>query len=56
MIKMKLDLKIDGVKNLVLNTDTLEQKIEASNLLSSMAEYMKGSFFKYADSMVPVLL
>ena len=27
MIKMKLDLKIDGVKNLMLNTDTLEQKI-----------------------------
>ncbi len=26
-VKMKLDLKIEGVKNLVLNTDSLEQKI-----------------------------
>jgi hypothetical protein len=26
-VKIKLDLKIDGVKNLVLNTETFEQKI-----------------------------
>jgi hypothetical protein len=26
-VKVKLDLKIDGVKNIVLNTDTFEQKV-----------------------------
>lgn len=26
-VKLKLDLKIDGVKNIVLNTDTFEQKL-----------------------------
>jgi hypothetical protein len=26
-VKLKVDLKIDGVKNIVLNTDTFEQKI-----------------------------
>jgi hypothetical protein len=36
-IKVKLDLKLDGVKNIVLNTDTFSQKIEASNLLSAMS-------------------
>lgn len=34
---MKIDLKIDGVKNIVMNTDTLTQKIEATNLLVQMA-------------------
>jgi hypothetical protein len=33
----KLDLKIDGVKSLVLNTDHLAQKIEATNLIVQMA-------------------
>lgn len=36
-VKIKLDLKIDGVKNIVLNTDTFEQKVQASALLSAMA-------------------
>ena len=27
LVKMKIDLKIDGVKNIVMNTDTLTQKI-----------------------------
>lgn len=35
--KLKLDLKIDGIKNIVLNTDTFSQKIEGTNLLSAMA-------------------
>jgi len=31
-------LKLNGgVKNLILNTDTLERKIEAANLLVAMA-------------------
>ena len=37
IVKLKLDLKIEGVKNIVLNTDHLAQKIEASVLLSCMA-------------------
>jgi len=36
-VKIKLDLKLDGVKNLVLNTETFEQKVEATNLLSAMS-------------------
>ena len=35
--KLKLDLKIDGIKNIVLNTDTFSQKIQATNLISAMA-------------------
>lgn len=27
LVKMKIDLKIDGIKNIVMNTDTLTQKI-----------------------------
>jgi hypothetical protein len=46
-VKVKLDLKIDGIKNIVLNTDTFEQKVEATNLLSAMAENMGGNFMKY---------
>lgn len=53
-VKMKIDLKIDGIKNIVLNTDSLEQKIEASNLLSAMAEYMGPGFLKYAEQMIPI--
>lgn len=40
----KLDFKIDGIKSLVLNTDNLAQKIEATNLIVQMAEDMKQSF------------
>ncbi len=47
-MKLKLDLKIDGVKNIVLNTDTFSQKIEATNLLSAMSEHMGPAYFKYA--------
>jgi len=46
-VKLKLDLKIDGVKNIVFNTDTFEQKIEASNLICAMAENMGAGFLKY---------
>ena len=40
-VKLKLDLKIDGVKNIVLNTDTFEQKIEGTNLIVAMAENVR---------------
>ena len=43
----KLDMKIDGIKNLVLNTDHLAQKIEATNLMVQMAEDMGPSYGKY---------
>jgi hypothetical protein len=46
-VKLKLDLKIDGIKNIVLNTDTFEQKIEATNLLAAMAEHMGPAYLKY---------
>ncbi|CAM6005252.1 unnamed protein product [Sphagnum balticum] len=54
-VKLKLDLKIDGIKNLVLNTDTFEQKLEASNLLSCMARSMGTPFLKYRDSMIATI-
>ena len=54
-VKIKLDLKIDGIKNIVLNTQTFEQKIEATNLLSAMSEYMKQSFMRYTDFMYPLI-
>ncbi len=54
-MKVKLDLKIDGIKNIVLNTDTFEQKVEATNLLSAMAENMGENFMKYAEYMMPLI-
>lgn len=37
IVKLKLDFKMEGVKNIILNTDHLAQKIEATVLLSCMA-------------------
>lgn len=54
-VKVKLDLKLDGVKNIVLNTDTFEQKVQATSLLSAMAEHMGASFLKYAEHMYPLI-
>lgn len=54
-MKVKLDLKIDGIKNIVLNTDTFEQKVEATNLLSAMSENMGMNFMKYAEHMMPLI-
>lgn len=49
-IKLKVDLKLNGgVKNLILNTDTLERKIEATNLLVSMAENMGVAFAPFVE-------
>ena len=53
--KVKLDLKIDGIKNIVLNTDTFSQKIEATNLISAMAENMGSSFLKYAEHTIKII-
>lgn len=52
---MKLDCKIDGIKNLVLNTDHLAQKIEATNLLVQMAEDMGPSFDKYIEQSLTIV-
>lgn len=54
-VKVKLDLKIDGVKNIVLNTDTFSQKIEATNLLSAMSEHMGAAFLNYAESTIKII-
>jgi hypothetical protein len=54
-VKVKLDLKIDGVKNIVLNTDTFEQKVEATNLLAAMAEHMGEAFVNYVPAVLPVV-
>jgi hypothetical protein len=48
----KLDLKIDGVKSLVLNTDHLAQKIEATNLIVQMAEDMKQAFAPFIEQTI----
>lgn len=49
-VKLKVDLKLNGgIKNLILNTDTLERKIEASNLLVAMAENMGASFGPFVE-------
>lgn len=45
----KLDMKVDGIKSLVLNTDHLAQKIEATNLIVQMAEDMKQSFGPFIE-------
>ena len=54
-VKVKLDLKIDGVKNIVLNTDTFQLKVEATNLLATLSESLGGNFVKYADHMYPLI-
>ena len=54
-VKVKLDLKIDGIKNIVLNTDTFEQKVQATALLSAMAENMGEAFGKYIEYMFPLI-
>ena len=54
-VKVKLDLKIDGIKNIVLNTDTFDQKVQATALLSAMAENMGMAFGKYIDYMFPLI-
>lgn len=51
----KVDLKVDGVKNLVLNTDNLAQKIEATNLIVQMAEDMKMAFAPYIEATLPIM-
>ena len=51
----KLDMKVDGVKNLVLNTDNLSQKIEASNLIVQMAEDMKFAFAPFIEKTIPTI-
>jgi hypothetical protein len=51
----KLDLKVDGIKNLVLNTDNLAQKIEASNLIVQMAEDMHTAFAPFIESTLPTM-
>ena len=49
-IKLKVDLKLNGgVKNLILNTDTLERKIEGTNLLVALAENMGPSFGPFVE-------
>ena len=53
--KLKLDLKIDGIKNIVLNTDTFSQKIQATNLISAMSEHMGAAYFKYAEHTVRII-
>lgn len=54
-MKIKLDLKLEGVKTLVLNTETFEQKVAATNLLSAMAENMGHNFIKYIEFMFPLI-
>lgn len=51
----KLDLKVDGVKSLVLNTDHLAQKIEATNLIVQMAEDMKHNFAPFIEKTLPTV-
>lgn len=51
----KLDLKIDGVKSLVLNTDHLAQKIEATNLIVQMAEDMGHAFAPFIEKTIPTI-
>lgn len=46
---------MDGVKNLVLNTDHLAQKIEATNLMSQMAEDMRQNFAPFIQQTLPTI-
>ena len=52
-VKMKLDFKIDGMKDLVLNTDSMEQKLEAANLLASISEDMGSAFQPFIEQTIP---
>ena len=54
-IKLKIDLKIGGLKNLALNTDTFEQKLAATRLLSAMSKNMGENFLRYVERMMPVI-
>lgn len=56
-IKLKVDMKLNGgIKNLILNTDTLERKIEGTNLLVALAENMGANFAPFVEkSMEPVV-
>ncbi len=54
-VKLKLDLKLDGVKNIVFNTDTFEQKIESTNLISAMAENMGPAYLKYIEKTILII-
>lgn len=51
----KLDMKVDGVKNLILNTDHLAQKIESTNLLVQMAEDMGLAFAQFIERTLPLV-
>ena len=51
----KFDMKVDGIKNLVLNTDHLAQKIESTNLLVQMAEDMGPAFAQFIERTIPVV-
>ena len=51
----KWDMKVDGVKNLILNTDHLAQKIESTNLLVQMAEDMGPAFAQFIERTIPVV-
>ncbi len=55
IVKVKLDLKIEGIKNIILNTDHLAQKIEASVLLACMAEFMGVNFVPYVEKTIPLV-
>lgn len=55
IVKLKLDLKIEGIKNIILNTDHLAQKIEASVLIVCMAEFMGAYFVPYVEKTIPLV-
>jgi hypothetical protein len=56
-IKLKVDLKLNGgIKNLILNTDTLERKIEATNLLVSMAQNMGTNFGPFVEKSIEAVV
>lgn len=55
IVKLKLDLKIEGIKNIILNTDHLTQKIEASVLIVCMAEFMGSKFVPYVEKTIPLV-
>lgn len=55
IIKFKFDMKLEGVKNIILNTDHLTQKIEASFLIACMAEFMGVNFVPYIEKTIPLV-
>lgn len=48
-------MKIEGVKNIILNTDHLAQKIQASVLIACMAEFMGVNFVPYVEKSIPLI-